>query len=165
MTDVGEESNPSSIVSYPGQIQRPIQIKQTQAALIQFYNYIASNLGATTIYRASDMIISCDSDAAYLVAPKSQSRAGGYHYLGNKAGTQFNGPIYVLANIIKVFIGSAVEAEVDGLYMNALELSPMRMTLGELDHPQLVIPLKTDNSTVDGIMNKQRIQTKTKQEK
>ena len=51
-------------------------------------------------------------EASYLVAPKSKSRAGGYHYLGNKAGTQFNGPIYVLAKIIKAVIGSAAEAEV-----------------------------------------------------
>ena len=100
------------------------------------------------------MILSCESDAAYLVAPKSRSRAGGYHYLGNKAGTQFNGPIYVLAKIIKAVMGSAAEAEVGGLYMNALELSPMRTTLEELDHPQPPTPLKTDNSTVDGIMNK-----------
>ena len=51
-------------------------------------------------------------------------------------------------------MGSAVEAEVGGLYMNALELSPMRTTLEELDHPQPPTPLKTDNSTGDGIMNK-----------
>ena len=48
----------------------------------------------------------------------------------------------------------AAEVEVGGLYMNALELSPMRITPEELDHPQPPRPLKTDNSTVDGIMNK-----------
>ena len=128
--------------------------EETQTALIQFLNYIASNPDGTIIYRANDMILSCESDAAYLVAPKSRSRAGGYHYLGNKAGTQFNGPIYVLAKIIKAVMGSAAEAEVGGLYMNALELSPMRTTLEELDHPQPPTPLKTDNSTADGIMNK-----------
>ena len=58
------------------------------------------------------MVLSCESDAAYLVAPKSQNRAGGYHDLGNKAGTQFNGSIYVLVEIIKAVMGSAVEAEV-----------------------------------------------------
>ena len=100
------------------------------------------------------MILSCESDAAYLVVPKPRSRAGGYNYLGNKAGTQFNGPIYVLPKIIKALMGSAAEAKVDGLYMNALELSPMRTTLEELDHPQPPTPLKTDNSTADGIINK-----------
>ena len=81
------------------------------------------------------MILSRESDAAYLVAPKSQSRAGGYHYIGNKAGTQFNGPIYILAKIIKAVMGSAAEAEVVGLYMHALKLSPMRTTLEEINHP------------------------------
>ena len=61
------------------------------------------------------MILSCESDAAYLVAPKSQSRAGGYHYLGNKAGTQFNRLIYVLAKLIKAVMGSVAEAEVGEL--------------------------------------------------
>ena len=128
--------------------------EETQDALIQFLNYVASNPDATIIYRASDMILSCDSDAAYLVAPKSRSRAGGYHYLGNKDGTQFNGPIYVLAKIINAVMASAAEAEVGALYMNAQELSPMRTTLEELDHPQPPTPLGTDNSTADGIMNK-----------
>ena len=38
--------------------------------------------------------------------------------------------------------------------MNALELSPMRTTLEELDHSQPPTPLKTDNSTTDSNMNK-----------
>ena len=100
------------------------------------------------------MILSCESDAAYFVAPKSRSRASGYTYQGNKAGTQFNRPIYILAKIIKAVIGSTAEAEVGGLYMNTQELSPMRTTLKELGHPQPPTPLKTDNSTADGIMNK-----------
>ena len=41
----------------------------TQAALIQFLNYITSNPDATIIYRVCDMILLCESDAAYLVAP------------------------------------------------------------------------------------------------
>ena len=126
----------------------------TQEALMQFLDYCASNPDATIIYRASDMILSCDSDAAYLVAPKSRSRAGGYHYLGNKDGTLFNGPVYILAKIIKAVMASAAEAEVGGLYMNAQELSPMRTTLEELNHPQPPTPIRTDNSTADGIMNK-----------
>ena len=95
------------------------------------------------------MILSCHSDAAYLIAPKSQSRAGGYHYLGNKDGTQLNGPIHALANIINAVIGSVAEAEVRGLYMNALEFSPMKTTLEGLDHSQPPTPIQTDINTVD----------------
>jgi hypothetical protein len=49
---------------------------------------------------------------------------------------------------------SAAEAECGGLYMNAKEAVPMRITLEELDHPQPATPMRTDNSTADGIMNK-----------
>jgi hypothetical protein len=38
--------------------------------------------------------------------------------------------------------------------MNAKEVVPMGITLEELDHPQPVTPIRTDNSTADGIMNK-----------
>ena len=38
--------------------------------------------------------------------------------------------------------------------MNALELSPMRTTLEELDYPQTPTTIQTDNSTADGIMNR-----------
>ena len=47
------------------------------------------------------------SAATYLVVPKSQNRVGGYqhYYIRKKAGTQFNGPIYVLAKVIKTVMG------------------------------------------------------------
>ena len=87
-------------------------------------------------------------------SPKITNQAGGYHYLGNKDGTQLNGPIHALANIINAVIGSVAEAEVRGLYMNVLELSPMRTIVEELDHPQPPTLIQTDNSTADGIMYK-----------
>ena len=43
--------------------------EEAQEAAVQFLNYCARNPDATIIYQASDMIISCDSDAACLVAP------------------------------------------------------------------------------------------------
>ena len=46
--------------------------------------------------------------------------------------------------------------------MNTLEASPTRTTLEELDHPQLATPMQTDNSTVDGIMNKINKQNQSK---
>jgi hypothetical protein len=49
---------------------------------------------------------------------------------------------------------SAAEAECGGLYMNAKEAVPMRITLEELNYPQPATPMQTDNSTANGIMNK-----------
>jgi hypothetical protein len=128
--------------------------QETQAALEYFLNYCATHPEVEIIYRASDMILTIDSDAAYQVAAKSRSGASGYHYLGNLDGKLLNGAIFILAKIIKSVMQSAAEAECGGLYMNANEAVPMRITLEELDHPQPATPMRTDNSTADGIMNK-----------
>ena len=101
------------------------------------------------------MIIRCDSDAAYLVASKARSRAAGFIYMGNKDGNKeiINAPIMVIAKILKMVVASAAEAEVAALYHNAREIVPLRVTATELGHPQPPTPLRTDNSTADGIMN------------
>jgi hypothetical protein len=39
-----------------------------------------------------------------------RSRAGGYHYLGNKDRTAFNAPIFIQAKVIKNVMASAAEA-------------------------------------------------------
>ena len=75
--------------------------KQCANAVDYFINYAASNPDAEIIYRSSDMILQVDSDAAYLVCPEARSRAGGFFFLGNRNKTLFNGPIHVLAKIIK----------------------------------------------------------------
>jgi hypothetical protein len=75
--------------------------KATLAATKYLLNYGACNPNGQIIYLASDMILRIDSDAAYLVRPEARSRARGYHYIGSKDGTLSNGPILVLAKIIK----------------------------------------------------------------
>jgi hypothetical protein len=119
-----------------------------------FLNYCASNQSAEIIYQASEMILTVHSDAAYLVAARARSRAARYHFFGNNDGKLFNGPIFVLAKIIENVIASAAEAETGGLYMNAQEAVPERVTAEELGHIQPSTPLVTDNSSADGIMNK-----------
>jgi len=57
---------------------------KTKIAIECFLNYSATYPNATIMYRASDMIIRCDADAAYLVSPKARSRAVGYIYMGNR---------------------------------------------------------------------------------
>jgi hypothetical protein len=131
-------------------------------ATIYFLNYAASNPDAEIIFRASDMILQIDSDAAYLVCPKARSRAGGYHYIGNEDKKLFNGPVLVLAKVIKNVMSSAAEAEVAALFMNAQEAIPIRHCLIDLGHPQPPTPLKTDNSTAKGILTGEMKQKHTK---
>ena len=87
------------------------------------------------------MILKVNSDAVYLVSPPAESRAGGYHFLGNTDKTQFNGPILILVKIIKNVMASAAEAEVAALYLNAQEVLAIRQCLIELGHSQPPIPL------------------------
>ena len=126
---------------------------QTLKAMLHFLNYAATLPDAQKVYKASDMILSIDSDAAYLVAPQARSRAGGFHYLGNLDGTLMNGSIAILAKIIKNVMSSAAESEIGALFMNAKIAIPMRITLEELGHPQPPTPIKTDNTTANGIIN------------
>ena len=51
--------------------------EKTKAAVEHFLDYIATNPEAKIIYRASDMQLKVDSDAAYLLEPKARSQARG----------------------------------------------------------------------------------------
>ena len=102
------------------------------------------------------------NNAAYLVCPQARSRAGGYHFIGNKDKKLFNGPVLVLAKVIKNVMSSAAEAEVAALFMNAQEALPIRQCLIDLGHPQPPTPLKTDNSTAKGILTGEMKQKHTK---
>ena len=130
--------------------------KNTEATMLatkHFLNYAACNPKAEIMYRGSDMVLQADSDAAYLVCPVARSRAAGFHFLGDKGGKQFNGPVLVLAKIIKNVMSSAAEAELVALFMNAQEMVPMRQCLEEMGHKQPATPIKTDNSTAVGVLN------------
>ena len=128
---------------------------KTKEAVACFLNYCATYPDTEIMYRASDMVIKNDSDAAYLVAPKARSRAGGYTYMGNNDENEqiINAPIMIIAKILKMVVASAAEAEIAALFLNAQEIVPLRMTCEELGHPQPPTPLRTDNSTANGILN------------
>ena len=101
--------------------------QQTMKALKHFFNYCAANSEATVLYRASDMILHNHLDTACLVASEARSRAGGFIYFGNSEDKvqSINGPITVMAKIIKAVMSSAAEAEIGALYMNAQQLFPL----------------------------------------
>ena len=55
------------------------------------------------------MILTVDSDSAYLVASKARIRAARYFYLGNQYGKLLNRPIFIFAKVIKSVMASAAE--------------------------------------------------------
>ena len=148
--------------------------KATMTAITQFLNYAASNPEATVRYVRSDMILHVESDASYLTAPKSRSRAAGYHYLSshpadpNKAPTTDampppgNGALSVLCQILKEVVSSAAEAELAALFHNGKQACPLRVCLEELGHPQPPTPIVTDNNTAAGIANDTMKQRRSK---
>ena len=124
----------------------------TEQAVQYFLDYTYHNPDAELIFRASDMIVMTDSDAAYLVAPNARSRAGGYHFLTSKDYTLFNGAFYILARVIKNVMTSAMEAEVAAMYGNAKKVIEFRQILTDMGHPQPPTIMRTDNQTACGVI-------------
>ena len=107
------------------------------------------------------MILQVDSDAAFHVSPQAWSRAGGHHHLGSKDDKQFNASILVASKVIKNVMGSAAEAEVVTIHMNAQEAIDIRQCLEDMGHPLLATRIRTDNATAKGFANdtiKQKMQ-------
>ena len=128
---------------------------KTEEAQQCFLNYCATNPDASIVYYASDMIIRGDTDAAYLVASKARSRNAAYIFMGNKDRNNqiINGPIMVIARILKIVVALVAEAEIAALFYAAQEIVPLQITADELGHKQPATPLQIDNNTASGIMN------------
>ena len=136
------------------------QSKGTQAtydATMQLLDYCHTHPDARVRFYASDMLLRIHSDASYLSEPEARSRAGGYFYLGNvnedSTAQYLNGPIHIVATIIKHVMASAAEAELAALFINAKEGTVIRTTLQEMGHQQEATPIQTDNSTANKIAN------------
>ena len=63
--------------------------KATEKAVQYFMHYAYSNPDAEIIYRASDMILQSDSDAAYLVAPKPEAEPMELHTVSSYDDLEF----------------------------------------------------------------------------
>jgi hypothetical protein len=61
----------------------------------------------------------------YLSAPKTQSRAGGYFFLGsiphNGDPIKLNGAIHITCTILKLVAASTAEAKLGALFLNPQE--------------------------------------------
>ena len=110
-------------------------------------DYVHINPNAEIRFCDSNMILHTDLDAAYLVASNTRSQAAIYHYCDSHNGRQFNGPIHVLAKIIKKVMTTTMEAEIAALYINTQVVIVFRQTLIHMGHPQPPIIICTDNKT------------------
>ena len=126
-----------------------------------FLDYAASHPDAITTYSTSDMKLSVYSNALYCTEPKARSRAGGQFYMNtNKDNLPNNEAVLTVAQIIKNFMTSAVDAEIGALYINTRHAIPTRNILQDMGHPQPPTPMLTDNTTALGFVTN-NLQPKT----
>ena len=131
--------------------------QQTKQKAQRLMDYVHTHPNSYIRYKASDMILHIDSDAAYLVAPKARSRVAGYFHLSDNPSQgstpMLNGAIHVECKTLRHVVSSAAEAETAGVYHNATVALPIRVVLQALNHPQPPTPIKTDNSTANGFIH------------
>jgi hypothetical protein len=138
--------------------------EKTKNAAGQLLDYLATHPDATIRFHASDMILHIHSDASYLSVLKTMGRLGGLFYLVYNPPNEdkLNGSILNVDSVIKHEVASAAESEVGACFQNAQTAAPLRITLIELGHKQAATPLRTDNSTAYGILNKKIKQKRSK---
>ena len=140
--------------------------ENTKKKCIRLMDYVATYPDAYIRYKASDMILNIDSDAAYLVLPKAKSRIAGFFQLTDNPRASHplptNGPLLVECKTLKHVVTSAAEAETSALFHNAKTAIPIRRILIQLGHPQPPTPIKVDNSTAAGFVNKNITQKRSK---
>ena len=113
-----------------------LQTKGTQKtldALTQLLNYAATQTNANVIFLRSRMILHIHIDGSYLLAPKACSHAGGHFFFSSNTADPAkcppNGPVHVIAKILRNVMGSAAETEVGASYINGQEDIPLRQAL------------------------------------
>ena len=131
--------------------------QQTKKKAQRLMDYVNTYPDAFLRFRASDMILHIDSDAAYLVAPRARSRVAGYFHLAEHPfktkHPTLNAAIHVECKTLRHVVSSAAEAEIGGVYHNAQTAIPIRTILQALGHIQPPTPIKTDNSTANGFIH------------
>ena len=104
------------------------------------------------------MQLHVDSDAAFLVLPKARSRIAGYFRLLKNPGKdtyEDNGPLLIECRTIWSVLTSVAEVETHGVFQNAKRIISIRYVLEAIGHKQnKPTPLRTDNSTSSGFVNK-----------
>ena len=123
--------------------------EQLERDVDHFLQYCATHPDATQTILPSEMILVVHSDASHLSESLSRSRAGGFHFLTNKADIEkppVNAPIDVISTIIDAVVRGADEAEYAAFYLNGHLAESSRITLEDLGYKQAPTPIIGDNS-------------------
>ena len=117
--------------------QQAEETKETEAAIEQLMDYVATYPDDGLLFRKSDRILAAHADALFLNEPKDRSRAGAYILLSeNDPKPKLNGTVLTIEQIIKTVMASAAEAEMAALYITKKNMIPLRSTLIEMVWPK-----------------------------
>ena len=101
-------------------MQQSAATADTDTAVSQLLDYVATYPNDGTIYRSSGMVLAAHSDAGFNNESKGRSRAGAHIFLSeDDPEPKWNGPILTIAQIIKFVMTSAAEAELGALFVTA----------------------------------------------
>ena len=133
---------------------------KTKDVTLMLIDYLYTHPNAKIRYHARNMQLYIDSDAAYLVTPKEANGIAGYFYLSDhytggtgNSSPKLNAPIHIGCQLLKHVVLSVVEAETSAIFNNCKIDFWIRRMLETLGRKQQIIPLKTDNSTVEAFSN------------
>jgi hypothetical protein len=127
---------------------------ETMKKVKQLLDYCPTQEESIITYNASKMILVVHSIAGYCNKKNARSRAGGHFFLSNnETFPPNNGAILTNATIIKAVMSLAAEAKLGALYLNAKEAVYLLQILEEMGHPQPKMPIQTDNTTAEGVIN------------
>ena len=111
--------------------------QNTMQNVHQLLDYAATHPDAIIAFHASDMVLTGQSDAYYLLESKACSRIGGHFPLSNTSSDlPNNGAVLTVDQIIKAVKSSAAEAELGALYINFHKATPARHMIITMVNPQ-----------------------------
>ena len=90
--------------------------QQTPKLYNHLLNYCATYPNVGLQYHKSNMVLSIDSDASYLVAPYAKSRIVGYYHLSPPPSSFINAPILVECKTLRHVVTSSAECETAGVF-------------------------------------------------
>ena len=132
------------------------------AKLNRLLGYCSAFPDHQLIFRPSRVLLQTHSDASFNSLPRSGSKSGGHHTLGNHDPAFHNAPIDVDSSRIPVVTSSAADAELAAAYGNARSAHFHRATLQNIGYPQPPSPIFCDNECAIGISSSSVKQKKSK---
>ena len=124
---------------------------ETEDAIEQLIDYVATYPDNGIIFRKSGMILATHADAGFLKKHKSRRKSGAHVFPSeNNPKPKLNGPVLTIAQIIKYVMASTAGDEMETLYITAKNMIQLHKTLIEMGWPQPMSPIQTDNSTSSG---------------